>query len=237
MIGMGFVLEVIEGPHAGQSFTIRDGTEIGRVRGQILLKKDSKVSGFHAAIVKDPKGGLLVIDQGSSNLIKINGQKVKRVHLMHGVQFQIGRTVFKVIEKDDGEAVIPAEPVVERSWEEILEEGIANLKMKRVAAKAPVKAFARALRLDFLEGLQADEFLTLGFGPRDFGSDNLDIELKESVCPAIAFTISPTASGAQFSTDFPRLVHVNGLSEVRHELVEGDTIRIGMTLIQVSFLK
>lgn len=234
---MGFILEVIEGPHAGQSFSIRDGTEIGRVRGQILLKKDSKVSGFHAAIVKDPKGGLLVIDQGSSNLIKINGQKVKRVQLMHGVQFQIGRTVFKVIEKESRPEEPAPEPVIEKSWEEILEEGIAQLKMARPAPKTPVKAFKHAVRLDFIEGLQADEYLTLGFGPRDFGSDNLDIELKESVCPATAFTIAPSAGGAVFSTDFPRLVHVNGQSDIRHELQEGDTIRIGSTLIQVSFLK
>lgn len=234
---MAFVLEIIEGPHAGQSFAIRDGTEIGRVRGQILLKKDSKVSSFHAAIVKDPKGGLLVIDQGSSNQIKINGQKVKRVQLMHGVQFQIGRTVFKVVERDEGAEAPAVEPVIEKEWDEVLREGIAQLKMARPPAKAPVRAFKQVLRLDFIEGQQADEYLTLGFGPRDFGSDNLDIELKESVCPAIAFTITPSPSGALFTTDFPRLVHVNGQSDIRHELHEGDTIRIGTTLIQVSFTK
>lgn len=234
---MALILEVIEGPHAGQSFSIRDGTEIGRVRGQIQLKKDSKVSSFHAQIIKDPKGGFLIVDQGSSNLIKVNGQKVKRVQLMHGVQFQIGRTVFKVIEQDESAELQLEDPVVERSWDEVLEEGIKQLKMARPAPKAPVKAFKQCLRLDFIEGIQTDEYLTLGFGPRDFGSDNLDIELKESVCPATAFTISPSASGAVFSTDFPRLVHVNGQSDIRHDLQEGDTIRIGSTLIQVSFVK
>lgn len=234
---MAIILEITEGPHAGQIFNIRDGTEIGRVRGQIQLKKDSKVSSFHASVVKDPKGDLIVIDQGSANGIKINGQKVKRVQLIDGVQFQIGRTVFKVLERDEGAANSVPEPVIEKTWDEILIEEVALLKMNRAIPKANIKAFKKALKLDFIEGQQADHTMTLGFGPRDFGSDNLDVELKESTCPAVAFSIAPSAQGAALSTDFPKLVHVNGNSNTRHDLQEGDTIRIGTTLIQVSFLK
>lgn len=227
------MLEIIEGPHVGQQFAIRDGTEIGRVRGQILLKKDTKVSSFHAAISLDAKGQLVITDQGSSNGIKINGNKVKTVLLRDGVQFQIGRSVFRVIERTEAEVEAHREPEPPKSWDQILVEAIPNLTLNSRLPKQILKPFERPLQLNFVEGLQADETLTLGFGPRDFGSDNLDIELKEAISPATAFSISPSESGALLTTDFPRLVRVNGNTETTVELKDGDTIRIGTTLIQV----
>lgn len=235
---MAFYLEIIEGPHAGQTFLARDGIEIGRLRGQIQLKKDTKVSSFHAAIELDERGVLVIVDQGSSNGIKINAQRVKRVTLLHGMTFQIGRSVFRVNEQPD--VVEPGDqphPILEKTWGEILTEEIPQLKLEKSVPKVSVRPFKNMLRLDFVEGLQADDYLSLGFGPRDFGSDNLDIEIKEPLAPATAFSIAPSGDMAVLTTDFPRLVKVDGVSDTRHDLRQGSRITIGTTLIVVSFEK
>lgn len=233
---MAIYLEAIEGPYEGQTYHLRDGIEIGRVRGQILLKKDTKVSSFHAAVVKDASGNLAIVDQGSSNGLKIDGQKLKRLVLTAGIEFYIGRTLFRVVDKSDA-AVAGVDNPVEKNWEQVLAEDVPTIAINRVVPKVSVKSFKFPVRLKFIEGIQADEALWLGFGPRDFGSDNMDVELRESISPANAFTIAPLAETAVLTTDFPKMVQVNDQSDIRHELKEGDLIRIGDTLIQVGFEK
>lgn len=88
---------MIRGPNAGQEYPVEIGVVIGRIRGDIQIK-DSKVSAVHASIGKNFKGELVLMDEGSSNGILVDGQKVRQVVLTPGVLIQIGRTLLKVIE-------------------------------------------------------------------------------------------------------------------------------------------
>lgn len=293
---MALILLALEGPHKGESFVIREGSEVGRARGQVLLKKDSKVSNHHASVILDAKGHLVLVDKGSSNGIKVNGEKVKKIRLTPGVRFHIGRSLLEVRLK--GEEVVeeesyapernlgpataiapelppipeeksplvdnrtepPPEPGTvtqappaafepepvpetrpaappERHWSQILGEAIAANPLERTVPKVSVKPFERLVTLRYVEGQQADDVITLGFGPREFGSDNLDFEVEEKITPAIAFTLQPTPGGAALTTDFPRLVQVNDIPGTRHDLKEGDLIRIGNSKIRIEFEK
>jgi len=232
---MLFQLEVLEGPHTGQIFHLRAGTEIGRVRGQILLKQDPKVSGFHAVVEVDADGQLMLVDQKSSNGIKVDGVKLERVMLTDGLVIVLGRSKFRLkqIEDDQNAAELPSE--IQKTWKQTLREETALLANGRYVHNSELNAFGQPFRLRFLEGIQTDQAIYVGFGPREFGADTLDFVLQEAVCPAIAFRISPVAGAAKFSTDFPTLVQINGSAETEHELIDGDQIRIGQSLIQVEF--
>lgn len=238
---MSFYLEALEGPYTGESFAIQEGTEIGRTRGQILLKKDTKVSSFHAAVSKDALGNLVLIDQESSNGLKLKGQKVKRITLLDGVSFILGKSLFRVVQRFD-EPLQFSEST--QNWEQLLSEEIPRLQMQRVPPRVSVAAFKVPVRLKFLEGVQSDESLILGFGPREFGADTLDIELHESISPAVAFRISPGPDGtALLTTDYAQLIQVSDRQGKTYPLQNqsplslqpGDTIRLGDTLIHVGF--
>lgn len=230
---MLFEIESIEGPYEGQIFQLREGTEIGRARGQILLKKDSKVSSLHAVVTKDPGGALVLVDQGSSNGLRVNGQKYKRVVLSDGLVVHIGRNVFRVTEKSAAEAAAPVQP--QKTWKDLIKEEASKLSPQRLVPKTAVRPFKQKLKLRFIEGIQSDEVMVAGFGPREFGSECLDFEIRESICPPVAFTVAPHSGGALFSTDFPKLVQINSEAESRKELIDGDLIRIGQSLIRVEF--
>ena len=66
------------------------------------------------------------------------------------------------------------------------------------AWKLDGKPFEPALELSIIQGIQTDKKIFLGYGPREFGSDTLDVELEETTAPPIAFEIVPTNIGIEF---------------------------------------
>lgn len=234
---MGLALEVMEGTHQGRVFPLRDGHVMGRTSGEIRIKDDPRISSVHAKVQKDPRGGLLLVDENSANGLLINGVLVRRVKLLPGVQFIAGKTRFRVVEI---ELELPdSTPELEepqKKWTERLAEGLGTLEMKAHSPAPHFGAFSPILHLTFLEGIQADQEVTVGFGPRAFGADTLDVELHDPLSPPLAFTLNPTPDGPELVTQFPKLVRVNGKHDNRYLLQSGDRIQIGHTLIEIRFI-
>ena len=90
-VSMAFYIRVLEGPIPRQIFKISPGMRLGRSKGEIILP-DSKISSIHAQIEADNRGLLFLVDKDSSNGIKIDGEKVRRLALAHGVKFTLGKT-------------------------------------------------------------------------------------------------------------------------------------------------
>lgn len=229
---MEFYFEVTEGPHKGEVFKATEGTEIGRARGEITLSKDPKISSLHARVMKNSQGRLYLVDQDSANGIKYQGRRVRKLLLEPYVEFSLGRSTFKVLL----EAKVPKGPPEEKkeSWMDILKREMTSM-MPTLSMSASFGVFETPVELTFAEGVQAETRMTLAYGPRDFGSDTLDIELEENVAPPVAFTIRPMSGGAMFSTEYPKLVTINGHGERERFLSHGDMIRLGQTLIHVGF--
>jgi pSer/pThr/pTyr-binding forkhead associated (FHA) protein len=230
-------LEIVEGASAGSRFRIREGLRIGRTTGEILLD-DPKVSSLHAQIEKDNKGSYILMDRDSANGLRINGQKVKRVAMLPGVKFHVGKTLLQVVEAfEEGAEELPplAEAEKPKTWREVLAEEIPRLPLKNLDSVMRVEAFRPALQLDFIQGVQMEHQLLLGYGPRRFGSDVLDVELQEPLCPPLAFEILSENGEAVFQTQYPKLVLLNNTPTATAPLKEGDHIRIGQTIIRVSF--
>jgi hypothetical protein len=86
---------VLTGPAKGRLFPIQPGVTVGRLEGDIALS-DLKVSGKHARVERDNQGGLTLIDLGSTNGIKIDGQKVGSIKLNPGLRIQLGSSLLEV---------------------------------------------------------------------------------------------------------------------------------------------
>ncbi len=232
---MVIYVEIIDGPQLGERHRLWEGARIGRTTGEIRLN-DTKVSSLHAQIEKDAKGGLVLADRDSANGLKISGQKVKRVAMLLGVTFQVGRTSFRVVEVNADEAAPFSEIKPQsRPWKDILTEKVPLRPNKNHEETARVEALRPALHLEFIEGQQLEQRVELGYAPRRFGSDVLDIEIAEPLCPPLAFEILSEEGLALFRTPYPKLVLLNNQPVSEAPLKEGDKIRIGQTLIQVSF--
>lgn len=234
---MGLALEIMEGAHQGRIYPIRDGHVMGRTTGEIRIKDDPRISSVHAKVQKDPRGGLLLVDEKSANGLQINGVAVRRIKLLPGVQFIAGKTRFRVVEAEiEAPESAPELKEPEKKWADRLTEGLAGLELGAHTAANHFGAFSPILHLTFLEGLQADQEVTIGFGPRNFGSDTLDVELHDPLSPPLAFTINPTPDGPELVTQYPKLVRVNGKHDNRCLLVNGDRIQVGHTLIEIRFI-
>ena len=88
---------VVEGPLKGHKFPLEPGQVIGRLSGDIILK-DPKISGKHAKVEQGNQGELVLVDLGSTNGIKIDGQRVQSVTLSLGLRLQLGRSLVEVIQ-------------------------------------------------------------------------------------------------------------------------------------------
>ena len=233
---MALYIEISEGDEAGSRHRIGHGFRIGRSTGELLLN-DPKVSNLHAQVEKDGRGQLILVDMESSNGLRINGQKVKRIAMLPGVSFQVGKTLFKVVQLFGQDPAQNQKEEETRGWRDTLKSLVPKLQASNRTMASPVLPFAKPVKLLFKEGVQADQEIVLGFGPRKLGSDTLDIELQEYSAPPVAFEISPDAEGARFTTAHPKLVLLNQNPISSDILKGGDVIQCGESLIEVSFLE
>ena len=232
---MALFLEGIEGPAEGQKFLLESGVRVGRAAGEIVLP-DSKVSALHAQVESTDKGQLYLVDRGSSNGLKINGQKVKKVALLPGVKVQIGRSLLRVVE-ELSESSSFSDLEGKDGWRKVLFTQIPQLSARNLSQATIVQRFSPLVGREFLEGIQAETKLVLGYGPRKAGFDVMDIELQDPDSPDIAFELLPESDGGvRFRTAFPEIVLLNEINVSSELLRPGDQIRVGLTLIEVKFL-
>jgi pSer/pThr/pTyr-binding forkhead associated (FHA) protein len=231
---MALFIEILDGNELGQKFRVVAGVRLGRTTGEIQIR-DPKISALHAQVEKDNKGQLILVDKGSSNGLRINGKRVPRVLLMPGVKFRVGRTNFKVVEFQVEEHLSPDTDGLE-GWRKILKHQVPQIVLQNRTSKTKVLPFSPIVELTFIQGIQSDQKILLGYGPRRAGSDVLDIELEEESAPDVAFELIPDRDGVRFRTLHPKLVQLNGQSISSDILKAGDQISIGSSLIEVNFL-
>lgn len=233
---MGLFLEITKGPGEGQKFRILPGTRIGRTTGEILIQ-DSRVSALHAQVEEDENGQLFLVDRGSANGIRVAEKKISRVAMMPGVVFRIGLSFFKVVEYGIDSLAAAAQEEALVGWKKELISELSRAVAQNATPRSQVLALDPAVELRFIEGIQADTSIVLGYGPRKAGSDVLDIELRDPESPDIAFEIIPGKDGAvQFHTAHPDRVRLNNESVSSDTLKPGDRIQIGSSLIEVRFI-
>ncbi|WP_413569152.1 FHA domain-containing protein [Bdellovibrio sp. HCB117] len=226
-------IEILDGPNEGSRFKVEDGITLGRSKADIIIK-DPKVSGTHAQISIDGKGQFVLMDLDSSNGIHISGRRVKKVALLPGVIFEVGRTQFKVISVEE-EIAIDFSRLV--TWRNILKDKLSEVTPPDPSEQSLVlQRFSPALKLTFTQGIQTDEEIILGYGPRKAGSESLDIELHDEDAPKEAFELHPGPGMVELKIKAPGRVTLNNKSVDAEMLKDGDLISFGNTLIKVTYL-
>ena len=94
--------------------------------------------------------------------------------------------------------------------------------------------FLPLVKLKVLTGIQADEIISVAYGPRTLGSDSPNLRLLDKEAPSMSFTLTPTNEGPRFSTPHPDIVFLNNSNIESDILKDGDIIRIGQTQLQVE---
>lgn len=125
---MAFLLESTEGPTKGKTFKVKPGFKVGRSAGDIILN-DAKVSSNHAVIEIDHQGRYFLVDLDSSNGLKINGVRQKKVALTAGLSILVGKTMLLVVEEKEGSSDSPpsVDKIIAKANEEKSDEGEAAL--------------------------------------------------------------------------------------------------------------
>jgi pSer/pThr/pTyr-binding forkhead associated (FHA) protein len=229
---MVLFIEVLEGPQQGSRFKIEQGHKIGRKRGEIAID-DEKISSEHAQFVLDNKGQFVLIDLESSNGILIANRRLKKIAMMPGVVFRLGRTDFRVIAVEVPEAQDFARL---RTWRENLVEKLPIDWIQNKLSEETGLPFSPTLKLKFIQGIQADESLLLGYGPRRAGANSLDIDLRDPEAPDLAFEIIPGDGLAKIKNLCLDKLRLNNKLIETEVLQDGDLIRIGRTLIEVTYI-
>lgn len=225
-------IEIVEGAATGSRFKVEEGMTIGRSKADIVVK-DPKISSTHAQIALNNKGQLVLVDMDSSNGMHINGRRVKKIALLPGVIFEVGRTLFKVVTVEETQAADFSRIM---TWRTTLAEVLHGAEAPARREELSFQSFSPALRLNFIQGIQTDEEIILGYGPRQAGSDSLDIELLDEEAPKEAFELHPSPGGVEIKILALGKVTLNKSSVDSEMLKDGDVIAIGNTQIRVSYV-
>lgn len=225
-------LESLDGPSAGTYFLLENGTVLGRTKADIILK-DSKVSSSHAKVSVDAAGRYFMVDLDSANGLTIGDQRVKRVSLLTGLVFQIGRLSFRVHEggTQDIERLGILKP-----WRSRLIELLKPINLKDDYIANSGRPFVPAVQLDFIQGIQNSQSITFYYGPRLVGRRSLDLEIFDPEAPEKVFELIPQGRSAKVHVFDPQKVLINNCSLSEHLLATGDLISFGNTLIQVTYV-
>jgi hypothetical protein len=89
---------VLSGPQSGQTFKLRHGFTIGKVRGCDLVLDDGFTSNHHAQFHLDLGGGCTVVDLGSTNGVFVNGVRTHQQRLTHGTSLRVGQTDIRFLQ-------------------------------------------------------------------------------------------------------------------------------------------
>lgn len=99
----GLRVEVVEGPDKGLVHVAASDTiSIGTGETNNLILSDPTVSRYHADLVNQAEGGILLVDHGSTNGTVLGGARLERALIAPRTVLKLGRSAIRV---DDGEPI------------------------------------------------------------------------------------------------------------------------------------
>ncbi|OFZ28515.1 MAG: hypothetical protein A2622_05315 [Bdellovibrionales bacterium RIFCSPHIGHO2_01_FULL_40_29] len=221
---MRFELEVLDGTQKGRRIALRRGLVIGRQTGDITFP-DRLMAESHGVLVFDHKK-TWNIECLSPYKARLGSSEQARISLLPGLVFHLGQTGFKVVEK---------EALLYESWD----EGVVDW-LRHHHGEARSKEFfffLRPVSLNFTQGPQYEEFLVLSYGPRLLGHDSLDINLIDPSLPKEVARFFQIADQCYIENLCREKALINLKPFDQHPIQDGDLLKIGSTIIELSVQK
>lgn len=228
---MSYFFLIQSGPLKGTRHLAQANMTLGRGFDADLSIADPKMSSIHVQI-QEKQGQLYLIDKGSKNKIRLQGIKQESVLLKNNLIFQIGGTQIQVerLSQDTHPSL------GDKKWHQLLYEELGKQKFENSPPQKKLKALSPAISLTFITGLQRKTKWTLGYGPRNIGSNSYDLPIIGENIPPVCFSISPSADGTFFQTTHPKKVLLNKHSKEKIKVKNLDIIYIDNIQIQIHLL-
>lgn len=144
---------------------------IGRSEDVQVTLNDNKVSSRHAQVKKNLLGHFYLEDIGSTNGIKVNGERVSEVLLVPGVEIIIGNTQISVAQEEEVKVPSPKKKKSNLALlMDILEETEISLPNKSSSSDANI--LKKPMVLNFCRGLLNGRSWKIYWAPLVVGTDS-----------------------------------------------------------------
>lgn len=253
---MDILLEILDGPQAGQNIDVGGGLYLNWRYDKIELS-DTPSKDLFASINKNAKGVYFLQTNSERISFEINASRVKKIHLLPGISFKFNGVSLRAkalmpelilaqdlnappptTEVDESAAPVnpPKKEGTKKSWKLLLQNYFTDF---RVESSKPEKlqVFDPPFELEFVQGLLAEKRLPIFYGPRRAGFGHLDLNIEDPLMPDLAFEIHPTEFGPEIINKAGFKVLLNKRAFEKQILKNGDLIEIGPSVIQVNTLK
>lgn len=221
---MRFELEILDGINKGKTISIHNGLVLGR-SGLNFSFADQMFAESHAKVFLDYKNSWN-IESLDRYLIRIGSSEVTKISLLPGLIFHLGQTGFKFIEK---------KATLSTNWTLALQDWLKKNPGNK--ENTDLFFFLNPIRLTFIQGPQFGDFLTLAYGPRLLGYNCLDLNLIDPLLPREVVRFLQIGEQTYIENLCGNKALINSNSFEHHPIQEGDVLKIGSTLIELSILK
>lgn len=224
---MALYLLIAQGPRAGDRFKLKPGLSLGRSKADVNLR-DPKVSSRHA-LVTEVDGELVLVDQESTNGIKIEGKKVPEVVLKPGLKILLGTTEAEITQELEADEDMSLE-----EWRRSVLRTVAKAGGYLESSVPVLKAFHKPVGIEFEDGGVRHSRI-FGYGPRQVDPFSLELDVDVPASPGLFFELIPEGdTSVRFRTPHPEFVRLNGAAVDAEVLKDGDVINVQDVELKVS---
>lgn len=125
-------------------------------------------------------------------------------------------------------------PLKEMSSEEAILYAISQAQKSAENDLQVLQPFVPGIQLTVIRGIQTGTVWTLGYGPREIGTEAGEFPIIEKNSPGVCFSLHPTEEGVIYKTLHSKQVKLNDNAIKSDVLESGDIIKIGDTAIEVE---
>lgn len=163
------------------------------------------------------------------NKIRLSSAEKPHISLLPDLIFHIGQTGFKVVQNSVENS---------RSWSDLTAELLSKNEWVDKPSRALI--FLNPLQIEFIQGPQTNETLTLAYGPRMMGYNNIDLRLKDPTLPKNVFSFEQHAEHVlikNLSKDSSIHILLNQ-KNFEHAIIQnGDILAVGSTIMTLNYFK
>lgn len=217
---MFLALQVLDGPLKGQEISLRKNFVFS---GRYFSDEEM---GENLYSIDFDQNYVWNINSLGENKIRISSKESATISLIQGLVFHLGQTGFKVTEK---------KPLYFEDWEDAMKSWL--IEQNWDVKTTDFFFFLYPIRLTFLSGPQADEFLTMSYGPRVMGFNNLDLNLKDPFIPEELVKFYQIGEQAYIENLSDDKVLINKQVFSQHPIVDGDKLTFGSYIVELTILR